>query len=296
MSLISSLNNRWLADSGLILSALTWGFNTVLIKITVQSVPPFSYLGLRFLIATALMSLLTVKYLKRLKPRHWAWSVLVGFLLCGALALQTIGLQYTTPGLSAFLTITYILFVPLIKSLATRQFPETPLVIGILAVTVGMWLLFYGGNFSLGIGEVLTLLGAILFACHILALDRAVSFIDPLSLATIQMGLTGLVSMLLALAIEDFQFTNGMFSWLAILYGAIFGSVVAFLIQTWAQRLTPPAQVGMLLSLEAVFALLFSLTLGMDTLTPNLLIGLLLVLAGTVIAELPHFKQKREKL
>lgn len=280
-----NLNTRWAADAGLGIAASFWGFDTILIKLTIVTFPPLFYLGIRFLLAGAIMAVFFWAKITSLGKSAWLWTFLAGAMLFGGFALQTVGLRYTTPGISAFLTMTYFIFVPIFKSFISRKLPESRLIAGILLVAVGMWLLFFQNRFVFGLGESLTLLSAVLFAVHILVVDKAVNLVNTVALATVQVGVTGFLSIILALLWEPFPRGFTPLSVLAISFGTLFGSIGAYLVQTWAQKLTPPSHVGLLLSLEAIFALLFSLLFGLDVLTRNGILGLALVFLGTILAE-----------
>lgn len=283
---------RLLADLGLVLTALIWGINFIVIKITLDSIPPLFYLGLRFLLAGGIICIFGWRQFT-LRKADWLWAVTAGLLLFGGFALQTIGLQYTTPGLSAFLTVTYVLLVPVGEAVSLRHFPPVWLIGGALAVVTGIGFLSLNGNTAglkaWGTGELLTVLGAISFSLHILVLDRAAKRINPIPLTGIQMLVVGLLSLSLALLNEDFPAQITFVGWTAIAYGALFGSIGAYFIQTWAQRRTPPSHTGILLSLEAVFALVFSLLLGMETLGWLRFIGFGFVLLGIIVTERSQF-------
>ncbi|MHB1405371.1 MAG: DMT family transporter [Desulfitobacteriaceae bacterium] len=283
---------RLLADLGLVLTALIWGINFIVIKITLDSIPPLFYLGLRFLLAGGIICIFGWRQFT-LRKADWLWAVTTGLLLFGGFALQTIGLQYTTPGLSAFLTVTYVLLVPAGEAVSMRHLPPVWLIGGALAVVTGIGFLSLNGNTAglktWGMGELLTVLCAISFSLHILVLDKAAKRINPIPLTGIQMLVVGLLSLGLALPNEDFPARITFVGWTAIAYGALFGSIGAYFIQTWAQRRTPPSHTGILLSLEAVFALAFSLLLGMETLGWLRFIGFGLVLLGIIVTERSQF-------
>ncbi len=288
-----NLNSRWSADAGLVLAALSWGFNGNLIKLTVAAFPPLYYLGIRFLLAGVIMTALFWHKILQMPKKAWLWAVWAGAMLFGGFSLQTVGLQYTSPGISAFLTMTSFIFVPIFKALISRELPEGMLVIAVVLEALGMGLLFSGNSFVFGWGEMLTLLSAIMFAVHILVVDKAVRLTGTAALASVQVSVTGCLSLLAALFLEQYPGEFPMISVIAISYGVIFGSIGAYMVQTWAQRLTPPSHAGILLSLEAIFALMFSLFFGMDVLTRNGVMGLALVFLGTLVAEWPLNSKKQ---
>lgn len=288
-----SRRNQLLADSSLLLIAMVWGANFVIIKGAITQMPPMEYLGIRFLLAFLLLfSIFSTEFL-RLGQRELLQALGVGLLLFGGFAAQTVGLQSTTPGVSGFLTVTYVAMVPLLLGLWQGKPPDIHTIQGTVLTLLGVGLLTLTDRIVLAKGELLTLAGAFFFALHILALDQVTNRIHPIVLTGIQLGTVGLLSLLSALLWEPIV-PPPLAGWGAILYGALFGSILAYMVQTTAQRYTLPSHAAILLSMEAVFALLFSLLAGMETMTLRHVAGFALVIAGVLAIEVwPMAKNSR---
>ena len=164
-----SRKKMFLADISLVLVALFWGSNFVLTKAALDLIPPFTYLGLRFIIAAVLLALACWrKIIKATRQDLFAGS-LVGFFLCAGFAFQTVGLLHTTPAKSGFITGISVVLVPFLYILVTRKSPGWFSFAGGFMATVGLFLLS-GASFKPELGDTLTFICAIIFAAHVVAL------------------------------------------------------------------------------------------------------------------------------
>lgn len=281
-----SLRPRILADLGLMATALIWGANFVVVKNTLDQVPPMLFLGLRFGIAFLVVA--PFGFGSGRRPGHWkGWgkAALTGLLLFGGFATQTLGLQYTTPGMSGFITGIYVVLVPLFSIAATRRFPGWRVIAAALAVVSGLGFLFLRGRTGFGAGEWLTLACAVFFALHFLALGRWAKDLDPVFLTAIQLLVTGAASFVAVGFSGAPTMSISGWAWWAILYAALPASVGAYFIQTSAQRYAPANHAAIILSLESLFAVVFSVIWGLDQLTVAKLVGFSLIMGGIFLAE-----------
>lgn len=238
-------------QAALLLSALIWGATYPSTKAVLAQIQPFSFMFLRFLLGTALV-LGCLVILRRGISRDAATlrmsAVATIFLFLG-FSLQTVGLGYTTVSNSAFITVLYVVLVPLFL----RRFDGLTWLSAALAVA-GLWLLI-DPRVTLNLGDLLTLGCAVAFAGHISCLERFTRERDPLSLFVWQM-LFMTAAMLPAMAWEGP--VSGGFAPSRLLFMALAVNGVlatgAFAVQVWAQRRLPAQRVALIFSLEPVFA------------------------------------------
>ena len=277
-----------LADISLVFVALFWGSNFVIIKQALDVIHPFTYLGIRFIIAALLLAPFFWKRLARAPVRDYLDGCLIGLFLFGGFAFQTVGLLYTTPANSGFITNTAVIIVPFLYFLVTRRSPGWWAYVGGLLAASGLYLLSANEVAGLGIGDALTLVCAFLFAGHLVAIGIFVQRSDAIVLAVTQIAFTGVASMTAALIFEPtaLMLHQPPAIWGAILYAVVFCTIGAFVTQTYAQRFTPPTHASLILSLEAAFAGLFSYLFWDEIFTMQKLIGAALILAGILTTEL----------
>jgi len=277
---------RVMAEMALALAGVIWGANFVLVKMALEDMPPLYYLGLRFLVAALVTAPLGIPRLLRLNKRGWLIGCGVGLLLFAGFVLQTTGLRTTSPGMSGFLTSLYVIMVPIILGLALGRWPSPMVGVGVVVVVGGLAVLSLYGSLAFGTGEVLTLVATVFWALHILGVDYASTRISAIALVQLQMAVCAVLCLACGFIFEQPVLFPGWKATGIVLWTGVMGGLVAYLLMALGQRHTPPVLAGVLMNLEAVFALIVSIVVGYDPLTVRTVIGFLLVFAGTTVAHL----------
>lgn len=290
----------WVYKVAIVVATIIWGYSFVAMKDVVSVIPPAWLLGVRFLSAGLL---LTAILWRRVRAAFSGKMVLAGVVLGLADFLafwsQTVGLEHTTPGINAFLTATYCVIVPFLWWVVAHRRPTVFNIGAAVLALVGIWLVsVQSGGFTMGFGEAMTLLCALLFAVHMVLVSKFSRLHDVLALTAVQFVAEGCMGLLSGAAFEAFPgfdaFTPDIIAQLAFL--AVFASIVAFGIQNVALAHIPPAQASLFLSLESVFGVLFSMLLYGEQLTGRLLLGFALIFVAIVISETFPLKKKTDVL
>ena len=196
--------------------------------------------------------------------------------------LQTVGLQYTSPSTSAFITYLLVVFVPLISFVVLRRRPHPLTLVGLVLAVAGLVLLTGGADVAFGRGEVLTLGCAVAFAAHIVILGETAGRHDAIRLTCVQVTTVGVACLAASLV------TGGLrMPWAAVgaaAFTGVFATALAFFAMVWAQRVVSPSRAALILLLEPVFAALLASATG-DGLSGAALAGGALILAAVVVAE-----------
>ena len=192
-----------LADAILALTAFIWGTGFVVMKNTVDSVPPAMIIFIRYTIATGLTALMIRRHLTELTQADVKRGALVGLLLCGAYIVQTIGLSMTTAGKNAFLSTVYVLLVPFgcyavfKDKLNKRNFIAAALMLaGIGCLSLD------GESGGLNLGDLLTLAAGALFAAHIMAVERCQRKTNTYALIVLQFAFSAGFALIYSLIFE----------------------------------------------------------------------------------------------
>ncbi len=271
-----------LATGAILLVTAIWGSTFFIIKDAVSRVDPIDFLAVRFLVGALVPSLIFLGRLRRLSWRQWSIALGLGVLYGFAQIAQTTGLQTTAASASGFLTGVYVVLTPLILWALFRVRPQRVTWVAVALAMAGIAVLSLSGLTGIGRGEALTLLGAALYALHIVMLDRFSRAMDPVSLATVQ--LIGIAIICGGAALPTgIDFPPDGVVWAAVLYTAIAAGIATMVLQTWAQRHIPPSRVVLLMAFEPVFATLFAVLFGGETLTLRFLLGGSMILAATLI-------------
>ena len=273
-----------LAAVVLLALAACWGSTFFLIKDLLERVPTLDFLAVRFAIAAAVLLVVAPRALGRLSPVVRRHAVVLGVLYGLAQILQTAGLAHTPASVSGFVTGLYVVCTPLLAAaiLRTRIPPVTWA--AVLLATAGLAVLALRG-FSIGYGELITLASAVLYALHIVGLGAWSSAQDALGMTILQVVVIALLCS--AATVHDgVELPERASDWASVLYMAIVVGALALLAQTWAQAHLPPTRSAILMSMEPVFASLFAVWLGGESVTTRLLLGGGMVLVAMLTVEL----------
>jgi drug/metabolite transporter (DMT)-like permease len=297
-----------IADLALFSVAIFWGFNFVVIKFvterTIDAVSPIAksvvagtmvYLLLRYVVATAIFSLIQPCALLKATRAQWRMGGLLGVFYLTALVVQTIGLQYTTPGKSGFITGLSVAMVPFLYWAVARRSPGWFQVLGAFVATAGLGFLSLRGNLTVSWGDALTLLGALLYGMHIMATGFFAPKVPPSTLAVTQMAVSTVLLVIVTPFVAHLTLALGWEAWAAILWTALSGTIYAFFIQSWAQRYTTSTHAAVLLCFESVFAAVSGVIFGMDSVTWRMMVGASLIFTGMLIIELLPAGGRRNK-
>jgi drug/metabolite transporter (DMT)-like permease len=282
------------AEAALVWNTVVWGCTFVLVKAALDDISPLLFLALRFSLATAaLVGLFAAR--RRLV---WDWrtaaaGALAGvFLFAGYLA-QTLGLRLTSAPKSAFITGLTSVMIPLVAALVYRSSPRALEVVGILVATAGLGLLaLRGGGLPLNPGDLLTLLGAVGFAAHIVVLGHFSERMGFELLSLAQVGSAAVLSGSLFWWAETPRVAWRPAVWGAILVTGVLATALAFTIQAWAQRRTTATRTGLIYMLEPVFAWITSYLLVGEGLTGRAAAGAALILGGVLMVEMKPLRPR----
>ena len=263
-----------IADLTLVLVAIIWGSGFTASKLALDSgFGPFYIMAFRFTIAAIIMKVVFFKKLKNITKEELRAGAIIGAFLFFAFGTQTVGLLFTTPSKNAFLTGTNVVMVPFIYWAISRVKPDIYSLIAAVACFLGIGTLSYDGSFSMGLGDTLSLICAVGFACHISLTGYFAKKIDVIKIAYLQMAVAAILSIIAALFFEKLPEEFNKTGVLSVVYLGIFSTMVAFFLQTMAQKYTTASRTAIILSTEAIFGTLFSVLLLSEQLTINMIIG-----------------------
>ena len=281
-----------LADLALLFCALFWGLGFVTMKRLVSLYTPCWLLFLRFGPGAVMLLLIFSRRIVATWRRSLVAGVVIGGILFSAMAAQTVALNFIGAGRQAFITATYVLLVPLLLWAFRRVFPGWVTLGAAGLCLLGMGLLTDPSG-PLNIGDVLTLLCAVLFAVQIIAIahytqgseEHGTPGCDPIAVSFIEFVTLTLLCLAAGLLFEGplHLRSEGLPDLAFTIVFCTFGS---YAIQVCAQRYSPPSHAAIIMSLEAVFGLIFGILLLGEKLTLRAAAGCFLIFASVIIAEL----------
>lgn len=266
-------------------------------KNAVDFLTPSVLLMIRFLLASLFLTIMFYSKLITTKKEHILGGILTGFVLFVAYYMQTWGLFYTTPGKNAFLSGLYCAFVPFGTWLFYKKKPQSYHFIAAFLTIIGIGLVSLDGSLSMSIGDVLTLLSSVLYALHILMIQRFSNGVDGNAFTCLQFYGGSVLAFIFTLMFEDIGIIASITPsiYLQIFYLSFFCTALAMLWQTNGLKHVDECKASLLLSLESVFGVLFSVIFYKEVLKMKVLLGFIIIFIAIVISQtqLSFLKKKK---
>jgi drug/metabolite transporter (DMT)-like permease len=279
------MNKELKADISLFFVTVAWGSSFPIVSLALKSFPPYSFVMLRYLLASVILLIICFKKLKNINKETVIAGLLVGLTVFLGTIFQTAGLLYTTPSKSGFLTGLNVAIVPVLIAIIYKKLPDNKTVIGVIFSIIGLGVMSINSNMTLNFGDAITIMGAFMFSVQILLVDKYAHKVDLLLFTFVEFFATGIFSIIPSGLIEHFNFRFSSVSIFGIVFTAIFCTVVAYSIQNKMQPYTSPAHAAVIYLGEPVFGAIFSSFIG-DRLTGRTLIGCGLIFTGMVVINL----------
>jgi len=281
------------ADLLLLSVAIAWGVTFLMVQEAIDSTPVYSFLFFRFGLASILMFFIAYKYFKEINKQTILFGILLGSILFSAFATQTFGLAYTKSSIVAFITGLNVICVPFLAYFIFKDHVRRNVLIASIIAVVGLYLLTMSGELTLGYGEFLTLICAFLFALHIIFTGKFSKEVNVYLLVLFQLITVSILSLAFSLVLDDTTFNlNYDYTFFkAVIVTAVFATVYAFLIQTYMQQFTTATKTAVIFTMEPVSASIYGYFAGGEILTSIQILGAILIICATLVAELKFSKK-----
>ena len=278
---------RHLAKPMLCLAAFIWGSSFFIMKESVNILPIFYLLAIRFTGGAILLALVCWKKWRGFTLDYLWRGAIVGGLLFLAYAVQTFGLAGTTPSKNAFLTAVYCVMVPFLYWLVAKQRPDRYNILAAVLCVTGVGFVSLTSGFTVTWGDGLTLCCAVFYAAHIVSVAKLSPEKDIYLLTVFQFAFAALYAWICGFCFQDFPapalFTPDILIQLA--YLTVMATTVALLFQNVGQVWSDPSSAAVILSLESVFGVLCSVLFYHDPVTPRLIAGFVLIFIAVLCSE-----------
>lgn len=283
----------------LLLTAAIWGVAFVAQSVSMDFIGAFTFNTARFLMG-ALVLLPLIWFTERKSPQEHqipeqkkksqkvllTGGICCGICLCLASNFQQFGIKYTTVGKAGFITACYIVIVPVLGLFLKKKC--SPFIWAAVAMAViGLYLLCIKDGFSIGKGDFLVLVCAVLFSVHILVIDHFSPMTDGVKLSCVQFLTAGILSGIPALLLENPSISSLLDAWVPVLYAGILSCGAGYTLQVIGQKGMNPTVASLILSLESCISVLAGWFILGQSLTPREIIGCVIMFAAILLAQLP---------
>ena len=297
------MNKQFRGILALLAATLIWGSAFVSQSVGMQYIGPFTFQTARCVLAVigllpviAIMDLRShdgKTFLSRwLDPKLWKAGILCGIPLFLACNLQQLGLaENTDAGKSGFLTAMYIVIVPVIGIFLKKK-SSFMIPISVTLAVIGLYFLSCMGVTQISLGDLLTICCAFMFATQITFVDKLGRDVDALRLNTIQALVCGILSAAVMIFTETPSLPAMAGCALPLAHTGFLSMGAAYSLQIVGQKDLEPTAASLIMSLEAVFAVLFGVLILHETMTGWEILGCVLVFIAVILSQLP-VPQKR---
>lgn len=280
------------ADLMLLLVTLFWGISYWLISVSLSEVQPFTLNALRFLIAFLIALVFVFPKLKTVNKATLKYSAIIGSILFFVYIGATFGVKYTSLSNAGFLCALTVVITPILAFFILKQKPQKKLAAVVVLCLIGIALLSLKENLRPALGDIFCIMAAFAYAVDLLMTEIAVGKeqVNAFQLGVFQLGFTGLFNLILAVFTEIPVLPHTAKVWIAVLFLSIFCTGLAFIVQAVAQQYTSASHVGVIFSLEPVFAGIVAFFLAGEILSARAYVGAALLVFSFLIMELDVIK------
>lgn len=286
-------------EAMLMITTTAWSMSFIWSKmVTNTGMAPEVYLFLRYSLAALLLFPFAVRHFKTMTRRQAMMGCNMGLIFFVSMLFQTIGITMTTPSNSSFITTIYVVLAPFITWLLMKQKPSKSIYAAVVLCLIGIYVLNMkpGEIIAMNLGNALTLVGAVGWALQVTYTSMVGDKMPPSLLSFLTFGTLGgcgfaycLFTGALGTTTADQLYGS---AW-AIVLAAIFPTILANLVQVFAQPKVDTNKATVIYTLEAVFATIFSIILGLESLTMSVIAGGGIITAGVLVAQ---FGGKKENV
>lgn len=276
-------------------SAVIWGSSFFILKNTLDELPVYFLLCVRFLFSAILLSIVFFKKWKLFSLKYLWTGAITGAFLGFAYIFQTIGLKHTTPGTNAFLTTVYCVIVPFLSWAVSKKRPDVYNFIAAAICITGIGLVCLDGKMSFSfLGEGFTLICGIFYALQIVAVEKWCSDLDVILHTIIQFFTAFFICFIFFILSESFPKHISTGSVLSLVYVTVFVTALCFVFMNMGIKHTTASSSSLILCLESVFGILFSMIFYHERPTLQTAVGFVIIFVGIVLNETkPKFALKK---
>jgi len=275
-------------DFILLISALIWGFAFVAQRAGMKFIGPFTYNSIRYAMGGLFLLPIIIKkraYKKSQSKVNFKLGVILGLFMFAASSFQQTGIIYTSAGNAGFITGMYVILVPILGLFIGRKTSRATWLGTFLAV-LGMYFLSKSDNIQVNFGNFLVFISSFFWAVHVLLIDNFTKKSEPLIIACIQFLVCSILCFFVMIFTEQPTLPAIYTAAIPLIYGGFISVGIGFTLQIIAQKKAHPTHAAIILSLEAVFAVIGGILILKEEMSTNTFVGCLLMLTGMLVSQL----------
>jgi drug/metabolite transporter (DMT)-like permease len=267
----------------LVISTLFWGGSFVFNKLAFREIPPVTFMFFRFSLATLIMAVFCLRRLNGVNRTIIRKGGIVGLALGIANLSFVMGVNGTTVSRAGFLNNLFVLIIPLLSFFLWRERVDRWSLAGIFLALAGLWQLARGGAEGFNRGDLLSTLCAFFIAIHIILVSKLLRDEDVYLVTLVQFAVVALLGAILVAILPGEPYRIGPVSATALLYCAVFPTIICFTLQNTFQRYTTPTKAGLIYTLDPVWSMLGGVLILGERLSGREWLGCALIFAAVIL-------------
>ncbi len=282
------MNKQKRADLLLVMTTFFWGASYYLTDLCLADLPPMFLNAFRFIVAFLVLGLIYHRRLLHISRTTLRYALLIGLALSGTYIAYNYGISRTSLSNAAFICALQVIFAPLLTFIVYRRSPGKKLGLALLLCTVGLALMTLNEQLRPASGDLICMLTPLCYAVDLLLTEKAVQDprVDPLAMGVAELAVVGAVTLGLSLLLgEPIHLPSTPAVWAAGLFLGLVCSGVAFVIQSVQQQYTSASHVGLIFTLEPLFAAIINFIMLGELLSTRGFIGAALMMLSLFIME-----------
>ena len=278
-----------IATSLLLIGTFFWGMTFVFVKEGIEIIDVFTFLSIRFYIATLLLTVIFHKELAKIDRRLLLYGILLGAVLTLSYVTQTIGLKYTSASKAAFITGLSVIFVPIFVTILHKKIPCIELILASLICLLGIWIMSNSNDMKMRSTDVWVFACAVLFAIYIILVGRYTKIFPSAAFTIIQLITVAITTGFMAGIESLFSIPPEYTVWQAILICAVLATAFMYTIQNKFQKFISEVKASIIFSFEPIFAAITAYFYLGEEITGHVIIGGMLIFGGMILSEVHLF-------
>lgn len=270
----------------LFVTAIIWGSTFVVVKGATDTMPSNFIMAVRFTVGSIVLGIIFRKKFKLIDRGYIIGGLVMGGSLWISFIVQVVGLALdTTPGKSAFLTAIYCVVVPFLYWIVFRDRPDKFNFIAAFICIIGIGMVSLNEKLIISVGDILTLIGGILSAVNIVAIAYYCKDRDEYLLTFLQIFVVAAISWIATIITGSYPTVYSRDAFLGVTYLGVFATALCLAFQSIGLKNTSASSASIILSLESVFGVFFSILIYHEQITLKLGVGFLLIFIAVIISE-----------
>lgn len=270
----------------LFLTAMFWGTTFSIGKLATEAFSPSFIIALRFSVAVVALGIVALPLRAKLNKKYFVDGVWMGITLFASYLLQVIGLAMdTSPGKSAFLCTTYCVLVPFLHWMVSKERPKFQHIACVVLCLFGIGVLSFQGGLGMTLGDILTVLSGVPGAMNIVISSVACRKKNPLLLTTVELAVVAVLSWCCVLATDTVPTVFPTDAVGGIVFLGLIATALCLYLQSYGLKYENASIAGMILSLESVFGVIFSIIIYHEKITLRMLAGFVIVFAAVILSQ-----------